>query len=143
MKTIDEIYLHFHTGRGGRFYNAGHITFEGVEDLQDVIRMKSNHLYERDRDARGRYCKKVLVDCSGHVVCWTPNARTGRLDFDGDYDADDVLSFSQLADDYDYGVTKFANILAEEYPCLPQEVNEWLRDKGLVEDNEDEEEEDN
>lgn len=81
-----KIIVTFHIGRGGRFHNAGHKTYEGEKSLQDVIRIKSDWLFDVNRDSSGRFCKPHLVDCSGHEVCDTPGAEVGTLDFDGDYD---------------------------------------------------------
>jgi hypothetical protein len=36
-KTTTSTILHFHTGRGGRYYNGGHTTFRGVRDILDVL----------------------------------------------------------------------------------------------------------
>jgi hypothetical protein len=38
MKTDNPI-LHFHTGRGGRYYNAGHTKFVGEQDITTVLRL--------------------------------------------------------------------------------------------------------
>lgn len=37
--------LHFHTGRGGRFNNPGHRTFEGIESFSNLIQRKSDYLF--------------------------------------------------------------------------------------------------
>lgn len=80
-----KIIVAFHIGRGGRFFNAGHKTYEGEKSLQDIIRIHSDNLYEVNRDGNGRFCKPYLADCSGNEVCDTPTAQVGVLDFDGDY----------------------------------------------------------
>lgn len=138
---MSEIYLHFHIGRGGRFYNCGHKTFKGFENLQDLIRIKSNVLYERDRDKRGRFCPKVLVDCNGSIVCDTPNSYTGKLDFDGTYNSDFVYTFAEIKASYCHAsgwcMSTEAELLAEHVKCggyIPPEyrkeiedwVNEWF-----------------
>lgn len=133
MKT-NEIFLHFHIGRGGRFYNAGHTEFFGCDDLQRVIRMQADNLYERNRDKNGRFCKKVLVDCNGSVVCETPDAKTGKLDFDGTYDTDVVLTLQDVEEFSEYGETKWADILYDKMKENPlnfdwdcrDDIREWL-----------------
>lgn len=136
---MSEIYLHFHTGRGGRFYNQGYKTFEGFESLQDVISQKSNYLFERTRDERGRFCKKVLVDCSGHEVCDTPDSYTGSLDFDGAYDSDDVCTFAEIKASYcpasGWLMSTEAELLAEYIkkggyipPEYRKEIEDWVNE---------------
>ena len=134
---MSEIYLHFHVGRGGRFYNEGHKTFEGFKNLQDLIRIKSNILYERNRDKRGRFCPKVLVDCNCSIVCDTPNSYTGKLDFDGTYDSDIVYTFADIKENYclasNWCMSTEAEILAKYVkgggyipPEYSKEIEDWV-----------------
>jgi hypothetical protein len=90
MET-NPIYLTFHIGRGGKFFNAGHLTFIGAYDFQWVIDHAVNDgkvLLEGNRieTETGR----VLLDGEDAV-----NAKTGVLDFDGEYDTD----YTTTADD--------------------------------------------
>ena len=64
----------------------GYKTYEGEKTLQDVIRNNSDVLFTVNRDNRGKFCKPYLTDCGGSVVCDTPKAEVGCIDFDGDYD---------------------------------------------------------
>lgn len=133
MNTKNELYLHFHIGRGGRFNNQGYKTFEGFESLQDLIRIKSDILFERNRDKRGRFCCKKLVDCNGNIVCETPNSYTGDLFFDGDYDSDCVYTFTRIKN-YFYCYYKTEAELFAKYVkdggYIPsehrEEVEEWV-----------------
>jgi len=34
--------IFFHTGRGGRYYNAGHTTFNGVKNIEEVLAMNDS-----------------------------------------------------------------------------------------------------
>ena len=42
MNTENKTIVHFHTGRGGRFNNAGHVTFAGVRDLSEVLTLRDS-----------------------------------------------------------------------------------------------------
>jgi len=47
--TENKTVVHFHIGRGGHFNNAGHRTFEGIADFQEVILEHSDNLfYDRE-----------------------------------------------------------------------------------------------
>lgn len=48
--------------------------------------MKIDNVFLHNKDKRGRFCSPFLTDAWGNVVCETPNAEVGILDFDGDYD---------------------------------------------------------
>jgi hypothetical protein len=43
--TENKTVVHFHIGRGGRYNNAGHRTFEGIATFQEVISEKSDSLF--------------------------------------------------------------------------------------------------
>lgn len=77
----------FHVGRGGRFHNPGYWELIGIgKGLQDAIDLKIDNVFLHNKDKRGRFCSPFLMDGGGNVVCETPNAEVGELDFDGDYD---------------------------------------------------------
>lgn len=79
----------FHIGRGGRFNNAGHKTFIGEKNFQDLISMNSEHLFEQNRE-NGKFCRKYYTDLNGTVIVEADdvNALVGSLNFDNDYDTD-------------------------------------------------------
>ena len=56
-------------------------------DLQGAILMVKDRLFLRNRDKKGRFCAPVLTDANGEVVCTTPRAKSGMIDFDGSYDS--------------------------------------------------------
>lgn len=81
--------VHFHIGRGGRFHNPGHKTFVGVEDMHPS---ESSIVFEQDEDGKPLPDEDwVLVDGGGsELMRGKANilARTGRLDYDGEYNTD-------------------------------------------------------
>lgn len=82
------IIVAFHVGRGGRFYNAGHVTYIGEKNFQDLIALNDSHIFERNRDEKGRFCVPYLTDHNGtHVTADDINGLTGSLNFDNDYDS--------------------------------------------------------
>ena len=88
----------FHIGRGGRFYNAGHRTFIGEKDFQDLLNMEANNCFIHNRNDAGKFCKPFITDCSGNPVSDDDvNELTGTLDFDGQYDT----SYAKVIDDCD------------------------------------------
>lgn len=82
------IIVSFHIGRGGRFNNAGHKTYLGEKNYQDLISMNSDHLYITNRDENGRFCTPFLANCNGNMVSDTIKGEVGYLEFDYDYDTD-------------------------------------------------------
>lgn len=90
MKNTNRIIVAFHTGRGGRFYNAGHVSFIGEKNFQELISINENNLFSQNRDEQGRFCKPFLVDLNGNIIVDAEdlNNEVGRLTFDGQYDSD-------------------------------------------------------
>jgi hypothetical protein len=61
MKNTTIVY--FHTGRGGRFYNAGFVTFKGVKNIKEVLSMQDSKFflnYENEAEIRKTLEKKNL-----------------------------------------------------------------------------------
>lgn len=92
MENANEIYVAFHIGRGGRFYDAGHTFFIGEFDFQELINRNSNDLFLRERDKKGRFCKPCWVDLNSHVMVEPEDmdSLSGRLEWDGLYNTDYV-----------------------------------------------------
>ena len=96
MKEI--IYVSFHIGRGGRFHNAGYVTFRGEYDFQKLLNICSDVLFEVketfDEDGNEVTLAEnewYVHDCTGrHLLDGRSEmeARTGVLNFDEDYDTD-------------------------------------------------------
>lgn len=101
MKTQkEEKFAVFHTGRGGRFYNPGHVSFEGVYSEQAFIQLlySKGLIYYKNRDKRGRYCKPYWHDGGGNFV-----AEVGDrvFDFDGYYNRYELKPLNELdVDDF-------------------------------------------
>jgi hypothetical protein len=99
MKTQRTI-VAFHTGRGGRFNNAGHVTFIGEKNFQDLIQMNDDHLFLQDRK-NGKFCKKHYTDLNGTVIVDAEdfNSLVGTLNFDNDYDTDSACYLDECSEE--------------------------------------------
>jgi len=88
MKNSDEIYVAFHIGRGGRFYNSGYVTYMGEMDIHKLIELNDNHLFYRDKNKNGRFCSPYYSDLNGNEIITIKETKTnvGVLNFDNDYD---------------------------------------------------------
>ena len=77
----------FHVGRGGRFYNGGHVSFIGEKNMHQLINMNDNHVFYEDR-VNGKFSKPYYTDSNGNIIVDTDDysKEVGRLDFDGIYD---------------------------------------------------------
>lgn len=109
----------FHVGRGGQFYNPGHRSLIAMFDsYDDAVRNVDSrrHLYEQNRDERGRFCKRFYVDQSGHKV-----AEYGDMtfDFDGTYDTFQIVPTERLDRDE----------IAEILRCGDSYLLEYLSDE--------------
>lgn len=88
--TEKRIVVAFHIGRGGRFNNAGHVTFIGEKNFDELIQMNDEHLFYQDRLPNGRFSKPFYTDLNGTVIVDTDEfgKETGTLNFDNGYDTD-------------------------------------------------------
>jgi len=88
QKTI----VAFHIGRGGRFKNAGHLTFFGCQTIGDVMDRRADSRWTsfKDRDEKGRFCKPHYVDHNGNEIITQDEVSSGvgRIEWDGQYDTD-------------------------------------------------------
>jgi hypothetical protein len=91
----------FHIGRGGRFNNGGHKTFKGVQDLTwpdycTVIDSDEdgNPLPDEDWTLIEDACRSVLLEGKEAI-----ESRTGKLDYDGEYDSDVFKYIGDCSDD--------------------------------------------
>ena len=126
-------HLHFHIGRGGRFYNGGHLTFKGEADFAEIQRGRADDLLWIDEDENGNPLPKeqqqLRALCSGKLLAQGDEiyAETGRLDFDGEFDTDYVTTPDDLNEDeaqalFDYYFGEGANMVAT-YNSDPFEVD--------------------
>lgn len=108
--------LHFHKGRGGRFYNAGHLTYEGVYDkgLADFAFTHGATEYDGYLiDEAGNYLGDARADDN-----------VGILDWDGDYDTDYFVYLSEVEfDDRWYNAIISA---IEKGNYVEREVEEYI-----------------
>lgn len=96
------IYVSFHIGRGGHFNNPGFLTFSDEEDFQDLLRRCRDDLIYEFEDEEGNAlpdadCK--VYDTGGNELLRGRDvieAKTGRLDFDGEYNTSYVKEFNDL-----------------------------------------------
>ena len=85
----NKIIVAFHVGRGGRFNNAGHKTFIGEKNFQDLIDLNFEHLFVQNR-VNGKFSKPYLTDLNGTIIVDSDdiNNEVGFLEFDTIYDSD-------------------------------------------------------
>ena len=126
-------YVAFKVGRGGRFHNPGYISFYGEMTFAELVKEQSNDLFLRDRDEHGRFCKRILINCSGNVVSEDDiNGNTGCLDFDGDYDKYYVKDMQDMSQEERDAVRKENSYISEELTHYIKSYN----DIDGVDDNE-------
>ena len=99
------IYMYFHIGRGNMFNNPGTVTFRGECDLQYLIARRSDIVSIISEDEDGNQLPdnawKLIQDASGHMLLKgreAIEAKTGVLDFDGEYDTDYVITADKMSD---------------------------------------------
>ena len=102
----------FHIGRSGRFHNACHLTFKGLNRI-DQCHDWSQNTFIRERDfATGKFCNPYLADCSGNQLMNSDELKTaletgiGRLEFDGNYDTTYTTYTDELTEDELYAMSK-------------------------------------
>ena len=104
MKTI---YLSFKVGRGGRFHNPGYVTFLGEFDFQELINRCSDDLMLIDTTWDEETYEEVplpesewkMVDTGDNIILegkYEIEAKTGVLDFDGDYDKAYTITLDEV-----------------------------------------------
>lgn len=126
MKDIKNTPCWFHVGRGGRFHNQGHRSFEGVKSFDEVVKMRDLRLFVKNRGEKGRFVTPYLTDCNGKRVSDYVSGDYGVLDFDGNYDTDIVKPFSDC-DDYEREIIYKA--LDKFYTGIPDEIAQELKDE--------------
>lgn len=130
--TDTQTVVHFHIGRGGRFNNGGHKTFEAVEDLNHFNR---DWLILLDTDEDNNPIPDdewVLQTDTGHIFLEGREAiesRTGVLDYDGIYDTD-VFKYVEDCTDDELQLLKEAidSNAIEAMDLTPEDIdyiNEW------------------
>ena len=146
MKTLSEIYVSFHKGRGGRFWNAGYVTFHGEWDFQELLQTCSDVLFE----------VKEIFDEDGNEVAlpedeWYVHdggdnkllegreemeAKTGCLDFDGEYSTDYTRTLNECGDK-EWDALERAYNSNDKY-LMSEDLKKAIEDYfGIEEDEED------
>ena len=106
---MKKLYVRFHVGRGGRFYNQGHLYFVNEDNFQDLISACADKLFdttsvyddETDTEVELPEDEWNYHDAGGKILVQGRDAMeadTGFLDFDGLYDADYVKTTDELDD---------------------------------------------
>ena len=99
MKT-SKIIVAFHTGRGGRHNNPGHVTFIGEKNFQELISLNSDNVFEHNRDDKGRFYTPFLTDSQQCPITHDDiRGEVGRLDFYGHYDTYTAISIEDCTED--------------------------------------------
>lgn len=103
----------FHITRGGRFFNSGYKEFFGFYTYDGIVDYLTGYhdMWDKNRDEKGRFCKKYFTDCSGNHV-----ADYGDMvfDFDGDYDKFVLVPLNELDTDEKYIIFRDGNYIEEE-----------------------------
>lgn len=140
MKTnyneIGKSLVCFHIGRGGRFHNPGHKTYNPwIKSFSEIV--NQDWLFVNNEDEDGNAYDDddwTLTDCSGNVLLKGRDkieAETGILSRDGEYDTDIVQRLEDCDDDEIELVYKegFHHSLVKEdllsYCC-------WRLDKKMI-----------
>lgn len=101
MKTIysnAETIVAFHIGRGGRFYNQGHLTFVGEKKIGDFI---EELFWDEDENGNAIPDAELRTETGHEVGCTWAEVETGigRIDIDGDYDTTYTKKLSEVEED--------------------------------------------
>ena len=116
MKTI---YLSFKVGRGGHFHNPGYVTFLGEFDFQELINRCGDDLMLIDTTWDEETYEEVplpesewkMVDTGDNIILEGKDeieAKTGVLDFDGDYDKAYTITLDEVWRDDDWNALRKA-----------------------------------
>lgn len=103
MATSNKTIVYFHTGRGGRFNNAGHRTFRGLKNISEVLTLcdsSNRHSYYYERDNKGRFCAPYYADQNGNYLISEKELSTGvgQLEWDTIYDTDTCFLLSDCSE---------------------------------------------
>lgn len=104
-----ETIVAFHIGRGGRFYNGGHLTFLGegkisdyTEDCWPPVKIDENSDSDLPEPIDDNSPEAEWTDCNGNSVGLT-NAEyqsgIGRIDIDGEYNTTYTMRLGDIEED--------------------------------------------
>lgn len=151
--------LLFHIGRGGRFYNSGYMTFEGIGDLHNSsFYVNGNYYYPALKDEAGNPVldedgneidddsdDAPVLDHNGSEVGITFGELAtgiGRIELDGDYNTWEAIESEDMEDKhidaiihYMWAEKKRVDLhLTDEYITLLKEcaeINDYYTDKVI------------
>lgn len=117
--NTEKIYLSFKVGRGGHFHNPGHVTFLGEFDFQELINRCSDSLIiintawnkENDKETTLPDSEWKLLDTGNNVILEGRDAieaKTGVLDFDGDYDKYYTINLEDVCNEKEWNAIREA-----------------------------------
>lgn len=90
---METIYVSFKKSQRG-------LQYIGQVDFQELISRNSTDLFLYEEDGNGNPCTPYLADCGGNVVYnGDMEAKTGILDFDGEYDTQYTTTFDDMNND--------------------------------------------
>ena len=117
MKTLTEVLeenkdliVAFHIGRGGRFYNSGHLSYIG----ENTINSFTNDLFLNESQT-------MYTDTNGNELLPVENNGIGCIDIDGEYDTTYTCKVSDLNDNE---IQAIVNRGAGWYGIFAQELSE-------------------
>ena len=126
----------FHIGRGGRFYNSGHKTFQDSgKSIMDYIYSNDCQFYIHDEDENGVEIpsnEQTLIDAHGNELMDAEDLKTARetgcgtLNIDNDYDTTYTCFLKDVDDDEFYLLPAD---LKKEYLFAINELNSEKLDK--------------
>jgi hypothetical protein len=122
----NKIIVAFHVGRGGRFNNGGHVTFIGEKNLQKLIQLNFDHLFEQNR-VNGKFSKPYLTDLNGTIIVDSDeyNNEVGFLEFDTIYDSDYCKYIEDCSDEE-------LRLISDSSEYKSFELEEYLKDVCLI-----------
>ena len=117
MKTLTEVLeenkdliVAFHIGRGGRFYNSGHLSYIG----ENTINSFTNDLFLNESQT-------MYTDTNGNELLSVENNGIGCIDIDGQYNTTYTTTVGQMTDEE---VSAIINRGAGWYGIFAQELSE-------------------
>ena len=98
--SINSTIVYFHTGRGGRFNNAGYRSFQGTKNISEVLSLcdaSRRWSFLVNREENGRFCAPYYADQNGDLLISEKELKTGvgQLEWDGDYDTDTCFMLNE------------------------------------------------
>ena len=117
MKTLatvleenKDLIVAFHIGRGGRFYNSGHLSYIG----ENTINSFTNDLFLNESQT-------MYTDTNGNELLPVENNGIGCIDIDGEYNTTYTTTVGQMTDEE---VSAIINRGAGWYGIFAQELSE-------------------